>query len=165
MVDFNMPDSFIDWQPNFSGFNGIFNTPDSPATIYQENIDFKILEIQNQIQKTFDFCEKVLKAKYESLLAELRNFILNNDTKAVAHIPPSSVEFVTNLFNIKACITETFGYLNISSLDLNQLGYVTDFNKQVRSFICRSYKFKNGLSYSLIFLLSSHHSARLRNST
>jgi len=112
-----MPDSYYD--PNFGDFNPILKSPESPADIQSEKIEFRILEIQNQIQRTFDFCDKVLKTKYESLLAELRNFFFKNHLDTL-YIQPSSVEFVTNLFNIKTCITETFGYLNISSIELNQ---------------------------------------------
>jgi len=84
---------------------------------YNENYNKHFInQIENQIIKTFEFCEKVLIRRRDSVIKELHEVLLHPSQENSVE----KVQFVTNLFTIKSCIQDTFGYINLPILQQNE---------------------------------------------
>jgi len=123
-----------DWPPAFVpnnssdlGFNrmtAVISPEQSPSSTdsTQNGLDFsvetlkKYADIEKQIRNTFEFCEQILASRRDTLLNDLRLIFQDMDTDNCQNI-----QFVTNLYNIKSCINDMFGYISLPCVDNNAL--------------------------------------------
>ncbi len=113
----------------------------------------KYIDIENQIRITFGFCEQILLNRRDNLLNDLKTFYQDMGDNF------ENIQFVTNLFNIKSSINDTFGYINCLNVeskklftennqlhDASQLGYMPKLERNPFSF-----KFRTKMIMELAF--------------
>ena len=85
------------------------------AVEFEENthpVIESLSNIEKQIHNTFEFCQKVLITRRDSLLKQLHTILtdkMNNSTNCL-----QSIQFDTNLFKLKLGIHDTFGSINFA---------------------------------------------------
>ena len=77
------------------------------AELYEEHT-YHLTNIEKQIHNTFEFCQKVLISRRDSLLKQLHTML----TDKIDCL--TSIQFDTNLFKLKSGIHDTFGSINLS---------------------------------------------------
>lgn len=111
-----------DWSSAYFSNNSdtCISNPESPLNNFTSNslnefeLSLEMLQsfrkIENQINKTFEICEKVLTGCRDSLLDELNGYVREFE-KQPTH--PIDIDFITNSSDIKSYINENFGYISL----------------------------------------------------